>query len=960
MSSIKCACGREITVREEQAGTVVRCPCGVELTVPNLRALRQQEEAADADTPAREDVPVVDGDEPGERRYLVFLTDRQTLPQRISFDAASHYVAACDRLIQSFFSLAEHQWDLNLQVAMALLPNGKMLVEIQTQPAILPDRGAGDLERRLEQLPRPRVVGGPVAFAIRGAIHGGGSADFEFDIPFQGLGHHSDTLDQALLEAGGLTSPTARSRWRKGWLGRIRHRLASLFRRFGPSAPLPEPEEDEQPLSGQDLDVVMALESESIEQVEACLERNPHVLSLHHGLGAILLKEGRFKEAVQAYTRLLQLDPDNLAARTARGRAHCLAGSLQQGLVDYTKAVDADPEDVESRAARAMVYVELEAWDAAAADLTSAVELAPIQPHLYVERARVGYAQEKVEQAQCDLQQALRLDPHSSEACVLSGWILQHAPDVTLPDIVNATEYYSRAIEIDPENAMYRIQRAETYASQSKYALAIADCDYALQVTPENPMAYGLRGYAHQQLENMSAAVADCTKAIELGLESAAVHVSRAIAYSAQGEIEQALVDCDAAIDLAPAYAPAFNYRGMLHLGQGDVESATQDFEEASRLAPAWPAPREYRADAHRLQHKFKEAIDEYTDTIELAPNSPTAYVGRALAWMEQREFDSAWQDLTRALQIDEKCVPAYFHRAELSMRREQFDRSLEDLNQVIALDAGFAAAYHARAQMYLQQQRNEDAVRDFSKLIELYPSWPGGYVGRANAWIHLGNARQASEDYREAANLDPGATEELMIHRVIVEAQHLHDQEDYEAAIHKATEAVELDCHSLAALATRAASYWYSEHFVEAVEDYSQLLELDDELPFAYVGRGQAYAELGEYQLALDDLERAVGMEDEADSESGLAYALNGRALALAGLRRFEEAQRDFDESICLRPSNAWVHYYRGLFYTMLEDLPQAARSFRRSLELADPKLTKRKRERAESFLRQHGQEEP
>ena len=84
-----------------------------------------------------------------------------------------------------------------------------------------------------------------------------------------------------------------------------------------------------------------------------------------------------------------------------------------------------------------------------------------------------------------------------------------------------------------------------------------------------------------------------------------------------------------------------------------------------------------------------------------------------------------------------------------------------------------------------------------------------------------------------------------------------LHQQEDYEAAIAKTSEALELDEHCLPAYATRAASYWYSEHFVEATEDYSQLLELAPDAAFAYVGRGQVYVELGEYETAMKDLNK-------------------------------------------------------------------------------------------------------
>ncbi|MFO7903412.1 MAG: tetratricopeptide repeat protein [Pirellulaceae bacterium] len=994
MPSIKCTCGTQVAVREGQAGTVVRCRCGLELTVPDVYVLRRRSENGQ---PARAGAVEEQGGEVEvgktlcERRLLVFLTDRRRLQNRISFDAASHYVMACERLLDTYFSLTEHQWDVDLQVSVALLSDGGTLVDIQAQPAVFPDQAAEELAGRLRELPSPPVRGGPVAFAIRRPVCGGAPVDCEFDIPFPGLLQQGGDLDQVLLEVDGLGSKDAGQGARRTWLTRLwswlrglyftrldfsgwnaaRRKPASrwsdsrrrksfatgIFRCLKWKRSGRELDERRNLCHAEDPEIDAAIASNSVARMEACLERNPHVVRLRESLGAVLLKEGKYPEAVAAYTKLLRLDPNNLAAYRCRGRANCLAGSMQQGLADYTRAIEGDPDDAESRAGRGMLYLELEAWDAAEADLSAAIERDTIQPQLYVERARVHYIQQKTTEAREDLRRALQLDPHCAEAYVLSGWICQHMPDATLQDIVEAARHYSRALEADPDNVMCRVQRAETYASQSKYALAIADCDAVLEMAPENAMAYGLRGYAHQQLENMSTAVADCTKAIELGLESAAVHVSRAVAYTTDGEVDRALADCDAAIQLAPDYAPAFNYRGMLRLAEGDMEAAMQDFAEASRLEPSWAAPREYRANAHRMQSQFEQAIDDYTDTIELEPDNATAYIGRALAWMEQQEFDNAWRDLTRALRIDEKCVPAYFHRAELFMRREQFEDALNDLHQAIELDADFAAAYHARAQMYLHLDRNEEAVRDFSKLIDLHPSWPGGYVGRANAWIRLGKSDKASADYREAANLDPGSTEDLMVHRLVVEAHHLHDQEDYEAAVAKATEAVDLDEHSLPALVTRAANYWYAEHFVEAVEDYSQVLELDPDAVMAYVGRGQAYAEVGEYELALDDLNKAVEMQRDGESGSGLAYALNGRALAAAGLRRFDEARRDFQESIRLRPNNAWTHYNQGLLYRMLNDLPRAAESFRQALELEEPQLNKRKRKRAEAFLQQYGQ---
>ncbi len=992
MANMQCPCGREIAVRDSQAGTTVRCECGQELIVPSLNVLRSAcAEGTSAaaivkpsDRAPSDRAPMSEH----ERQFLVFLTHPRILPQRISFDAASHFVTACDRVVQHFFDSADKHCSVDLQVSVAIFPSGQSLVDVQVQPTDVLVGVIGQLTDQLQQMPRPKVIGGPIAFTFRRIVHGGSPSPPRFEFPFRTLLHRSAEIDRLLIEAGVMaldsrsvdttpSSPGQPSLW---------SRLATLLNRFlgrrsttslptsfslPSDSPITPPARDTQVSDAQSAragslaetdqttvqeqqTVLAVLQSSDIAEVESCRQQHPQVSQLYLHLGQLYAQQKNYAEAVAVLTELVQREPDNPIAYAMRGRFHVLAGSMQHGLADYTIAIEKNPTDAESRAARAMIYLELEAWEFAEAELTAAIKLTPIQPQLYVERARVRYAQQKIGDVLHDLDHAHGLDPYHVDAYMLHGWTLQHRPNATLQDIEDATGHYSHAIQIDPQNTAYYLQRAEAYVSQSKFALAIADCDSVLQLDEASAVALGIRGYAHQQLDNLDEAVTDCSRAIELGLRSAAVYVSRAVGYAAQGQIEWALADCDTAVELAPDYAVAFNYRGMLRLGLGEVEAATADFVEACRLAPDWSIPRSYRADAHRLQSEYEQAIEQYTHNIEMEPRNVTAFIGRALAWMEKNELDKAAQDLTQALHIDPQCAPAYFHRAELFVRQERYRDALADLNQTIAFDPNFAPGYHARGQVFLQLQMNQEALNDFSRLIELHPSWPGAYLGRANAWIHLGDTHKAAADYQEAANLDPGSTEELLVHRLIVEARHAHQQESYELAIAKATEALERDERCLPALATRAASYWYSECFVEAADDYTLLVELAPQAIFALVGRGQVYAELGEYEAALVDLDKAVSQERAAHSQTGLAYALNGRALAYAGQQRFDDAERDFAESISLRPDNGWVHYNHALMFHRQDRLPQAVASFRQALAASDPPLTKRKRERAEAFLRQ------
>ena len=174
---------------------------------------------------------------------------------------------------------------------------------------------------------------------------------------------------------------------------------------------------------------------------------------------------------------------------------------------------------------------------------------------------------------------------------------------------------------------------------------------------------------------------------------------------------------------------------------------------------------------------------------------------------------------------------------------------------------------------------------------------------------------------------------------------------------IEKAEAALQIDGDSVDGLMIRAGGKWYLENWVEAGDDFSQVLQRDSDRLAAYSGRGQVRVELGEYEEAIQDLDRAIELatNDEEQEESFVAYALNGRALAKAGLERWNDALEDFDQSIQKCPENAWVQYNLGRMYDLRGDRRSAVICFQMALVLRQPRLSPRQRERAQAYLERH-----
>jgi tetratricopeptide (TPR) repeat protein len=74
-----------------------------------------------------------------------------------------------------------------------------------------------------------------------------------------------------------------------------------------------------------------------------------------------------------------------------------------------------------------------------------------------------------------------------------------------------------------------------------------------------------------------------------------------------------------------------------------------------------------------------------------------------------------------------------------------------------------------------------------------------------------------------------------------------------------------------------------------EALESYTHAIELDEENLHAWVNRGELLLQNGDFDKALDDLKRAIGLDPDGKDAAGL----RARALAMATANAMEALQK-------------------------------------------------------------------
>ena len=104
----------------------------------------------------------------------------------------------------------------------------------------------------------------------------------------------------------------------------------------------------------------------------------------------------------------------------------------------------------------------------------------------------------------------------------------------------------------------------------------------AIEINPNNAVAYYNRGIFRRRLDDYYGAISDYTKAIEIYPNDSKAYLNRGFAKGKLKDYYGAISDFTKAIEINPKYAFAFANRGTSKESIGDMQGACDDWGKAS------------------------------------------------------------------------------------------------------------------------------------------------------------------------------------------------------------------------------------------------------------------------------------------------------------------------------------------------------------------------------------------
>ncbi|XP_053235987.1 tetratricopeptide repeat protein 6 isoform X1 [Podarcis raffonei] len=299
---------------------------------------------------------------------------------------------------------------------------------------------------------------------------------------------------------------------------------------------------------------------------------------LFQNIGHCCHRLQKYEEAVQSFSKVIELDPFSLDGYIGRGNAYLEYGhekGTRQAQKDFARAIHLNPLCIKARLCAGYSLQALGKFQKAWAQFSAVLYIDPKCHIAYDGRAVVSLQMGDTFAAFQDTNAALKVTT-SAELLTNRGVINQFMGYLNC-----AMKDYQQAISIDPSYALAYFNAANIYFNNRQFSQANNYYSKALMLDPLNESAFLNRAITNTLLKKFEEAKADFEQAICLSPFSAAIYFNKANLYSTLQEYEQAEEAISKALSIQPYDSLMFKLRADIRGKMGLMKEAIADYKKA-------------------------------------------------------------------------------------------------------------------------------------------------------------------------------------------------------------------------------------------------------------------------------------------------------------------------------------------------------------------------------------------
>jgi tetratricopeptide (TPR) repeat protein/capsular polysaccharide biosynthesis protein len=452
----------------------------------------------------------------------------------------------------------------------------------------------------------------------------------------------------------------------------------------------------------------------SVEICQEVLRQYPNCAIAYRILGNIREAQEQLKQAALAYTKAIELQPDDVAAYAHLAQLYRNAGWIDDAVLLYQTALQLQTNWIELYYHLGEALYQQGNFVQSISIYQQAIAQNPKYAPPYMGLALVFKAQSQLEDAIKLIKQAISIDPNYTEAYNVLGCLL-----IESSQFLEAIEIFQQAMTQKPEWAILYNNIGQAWLAQENKRKAISAYHRALELKPDLTVAYLNLAQLYQQHNNYKIAVDYFQKAIQHSPENILAYSDCGYLFQKQGKFDQAMACYQKAIALDPKFVEAYCHR-LEAMAISDTE--TDEWQLAKQACVR------FLRSLQQFNFNFGNfsACDPSTESSKNLPLYNYliefhVHLGNALR--RYGKFDQAARHYQDALQIQPDRVEIYWRLADCLIQQQQWNHAIAicHLSQAISQktqqfipEVDLLLGYIAE-----KQQRWETAIHYYSKVLE-------------------------------------------------------------------------------------------------------------------------------------------------------------------------------------------------------------------------------------------------
>lgn len=364
--------------------------------------------------------------------------------------------------------------------------------------------------------------------------------------------------------------------------------------------------------------------------------------------------------------------------------------------------------------------------------------------------------------------------------------------------------------------------------------------------------------------------------------------------------------------------------------------------------------------------YDFSSSINSFNLAIKTIPKKDktflsSAYACRSLSYQYIGDTVSAYNDASTAIKLSPKDARRYVGRGDLLYSYGNYESALKDYLTALNLNPYNTDAQLGVGKVYQKVSAHKECLEWLGRCIALNPEKSEFYAIRALCYDEMEDYAKEAKDVVKALSIDNNRTALYLLDDL---AKKAYNQIIAELKIQQKSEIDNSIWTYFIGNVNEEAGKYDKALFV-----YKELYDKNDEGKSAAAERIAAcWAELGDYDMAVDFQEEAIELEDDEDDRDALYYSLAAYHESIgeykeaiecinkyidafpksfagyskrAWIKRYAsypitEVIEDYDMSIVLAPEYAYHYHQRGEMYNSIGKSVKAREDFNKTVELS------------------------